>query len=320
MTMSKSIKISILVPIYGVEKYIEQCVHSLFRLNYQNIEYVFVNDCTKDNSIQLLENIIKLYPQREKQVHIINHETNRGLAASRLTGLQKSTGDYVWFVDSDDYVKEDAIDRCFKYIDEEYDLIQFSYTVKEAQGETDKILKKVFSIDNVLAGLTPPMIWKCFIKRSLFFENDIYPIEGINHSEDYVLLARLRLVASKVISLNDQQLYVYNLTNVNSYMNNISLNSVVNTVQGCIHVYDFYKSKNKVKNHKKAMLSIFLRRWIELTEKDYTNKYCVILSNRIKEIFSILGFILESLKKIHLNGIAIIIAKISKKICDYFVQ
>lgn len=316
----KSIKISILVPIYGVEKYIEQCAHSLFRLNYENIEYIFVNDCTKDKSVQLLENIIRLYPKRETQVRILNHKTNRGLAASRLTGLQKSTGDYVWFVDSDDYVKENAIDRCFQYIDEEYDLIQFSYTVKEVQGETDKILKKVFSIDNVLAGLTPPMIWKCFVKRSLFFENDIFPIEGINHSEDYVLLARLRLVASKAISLNDQQLYVYNLTNANSYMNNISLNSVVNTVQGCIHVYDFYNKRNELRNHKAAMLSIFLRRWIELTEKDNTNKYCVILSNRIKDIFSILGSILESLRKMRLNGIAIIIAKISKKICNNFVQ
>ena len=317
--MSKPIKISILVPIYGVEKYIEQCAHSLFRLNYENIEYIFVNDCTKDKSIQLLENIIKLYPKRESQVQIINHGTNRGLAASRLTGLQKSTGDYIWFVDSDDYVKEYAIDRCFKYINEEFDLIQFSYTVKEPWGETDKILKKEFSIDNVLAGLTPPMVWKCFIKRSLFFENDIFPIEGINHSEDYVLLARLRLVASKVISLNDQQLYVYNLTNTNSYMNNISLKSIVNEVQGVINVYDFYKSKKEVRKHKMSMLSILLRRWIELSKEEYTNKYFIILTNRIKEIFRILGLVLKFFMKIGQMGIAIFIAKISKKICNYFI-
>ena len=312
--MRDSIKISILVPIYGVEKYIEKCAHSLFQLKYENIEYIFVNDCTKDRSIQLLENIIRLYPKRETQVQIINHETNRGLAASRLTGLQKSIGDYIWFVDSDDYVKKNAIDRCLKYINEEYDLIQFSYTVKEKWEETDKTLKKEFSINNVLAGLTPPMIWKCFIKRSLFFENDIFPIEGINHSEDYVLLARLRLVASKVISLNDYQLYVYNLTNNNSYMNNISLNSVVNTVQGCIHVCDFYKKRNELRNYKAAMMYILLLRWIKLKQIDTTNEYCTKILNNISQVSLFWGSILKILSTLKLTNSAIATAKISKRI------
>jgi glycosyltransferase involved in cell wall biosynthesis len=102
--------VSILVPIYGVEKYIERCARSLFEQTYSNIEYVFVNDCTKDKSIELLMNVLNEYPHRKGQVKLIHHERNRGLAAARNTAVYNMTGEYVWHVDSDDYIETQAVE------------------------------------------------------------------------------------------------------------------------------------------------------------------------------------------------------------------
>ena len=100
--------VSILVPVYGVEKYIEKCAVSLFEQTCNDIEYVFVDDCSPDNSIGILEEVRKRYPERDK-VKIIRHDRNRGLAAARKTALMASVGDYVIHVDSDDWVSPDMV-------------------------------------------------------------------------------------------------------------------------------------------------------------------------------------------------------------------
>ena len=79
-------KVSVLVPIYGVEKYIERCARSLFEQSLDNIEYIFVNDCTKDKSMDILYEVIKDYPHLLEQIRIINHETNRGLHKQEKQG------------------------------------------------------------------------------------------------------------------------------------------------------------------------------------------------------------------------------------------
>ena len=97
-------KVSILVPIYGVEHYIEQCARSLFEQSYSDIEYIFVNDCTPDSSMDILKQVLSIYPNRKSQVRIIEHEHNQGLGAARLTATKAATGEAVMHVDSDDYI------------------------------------------------------------------------------------------------------------------------------------------------------------------------------------------------------------------------
>ena len=86
--MKQEIKVTVAVPIYGVEKYIERCAVSLFEQTYSNIEYIFVNDCTCDNSMGILKSILDKYPERKKQVKIIVHEQNKGLGAARNTAIK----------------------------------------------------------------------------------------------------------------------------------------------------------------------------------------------------------------------------------------
>ena len=98
--MQKQPFVSVIVPIYGVEKYIERCARSLLEQTIENIEYIFVNDCTKDNSIAILESVIKEYPHREHQVRIIHHGTNKGLPQARKTGLLNAHGEYIAHCDN----------------------------------------------------------------------------------------------------------------------------------------------------------------------------------------------------------------------------
>ena len=106
--------VSILVPIYGVEKYIEQCAETLFQQSFADIEYVFVNDCTKDRSVEILQQTIDRFSERKSQVILIQHEHNKGLGGARHTAFAASRGRYIMHVDSDDLLPLDAVEKLVK--------------------------------------------------------------------------------------------------------------------------------------------------------------------------------------------------------------
>ena len=99
-------KVSIIIPIYKAEDFIEECAISLFSQTYENIEYLFVNDCTPDNSIEILKETLNHFPKRQNQVKVITQNRNQGQAAARNKALDTFTGDFVAFVDSDDYLTD----------------------------------------------------------------------------------------------------------------------------------------------------------------------------------------------------------------------
>ena len=107
MCIMNSPKVSVIIPVYGVEKYIERCARSLFEQTLEDIEYIFVDDCTPDNSISILRKVLSEYPNREKQVKILHHDKNKGLAKARQTGLKIASGEYIAHCDSDDWVDKD---------------------------------------------------------------------------------------------------------------------------------------------------------------------------------------------------------------------
>src|ERR1035437_865583 len=87
-------KVSVLVPIYNVAPFIERCVESLFRQTFESIQFIFVNDSTPDNSMDILHHVLEKYPNRQEQVLIINHEENNGIGVTRNTLLDASTAEY----------------------------------------------------------------------------------------------------------------------------------------------------------------------------------------------------------------------------------
>ena len=101
--------ISVIIPIYKVEEFIVRCVNSLMQQTMEEVEFIFVNDATPDDSMVLLQLALNNFPERKAQVHILNHEVNQGLPAARNTGLRVATGEYIYHCDSDDYLEPDAL-------------------------------------------------------------------------------------------------------------------------------------------------------------------------------------------------------------------
>ena len=114
-------KLSIIVPVYNVENYIEKCLDSLINQTLKDIEIICVDDCGTDNSID----IVKQYIQQDNRIHLVRHETNKGLGAARNTGLKYVTSDFVAFIDADDYLEVDAYEKATAHMTSDIDLVCF---------------------------------------------------------------------------------------------------------------------------------------------------------------------------------------------------
>jgi len=113
-------KVSIILPIYNVEPYIEQCLDSVINQTYKNIEIICIDDCGSDNSIKIVEK----YKEKDKRLHIIYNEKNKGQAISRNEGVEYSTGNYIFFLDADDYLNLDIIEKLLnKQNEKNYDVV-----------------------------------------------------------------------------------------------------------------------------------------------------------------------------------------------------
>ena len=138
-------KISIIIPVYNVEKYLAECLDSCINQTLEEIEIICVDDCSPDNSIKILEE----YQQKDSRIKIIRHEKNRNLGGARNTGLENATGEYIWFVDSDDYIDTKACQILYDAIkDFDVDLLCFSAI---QFSETDK--NRTFSYPQYFQGV-----------------------------------------------------------------------------------------------------------------------------------------------------------------------
>lgn len=204
-------KVSIIVPVYGVEKYIERCARSLFEQTFDDIEYIFVNDCTKDASIQILETIIEEYPNRKKQIKILHHEVNKGLPQARKTGILTAVGKYVISFDSDDWVENTIIDILYSNAVQKNAAISIC-DIYISDGINHRVKKcgdvNLNKMDYFEQMCQMKYMWSTcnkLIQRSLF-KDIIFPI--CNNAEDMALILQLMAKANKVCYL-PQALYYY---------------------------------------------------------------------------------------------------------------
>lgn len=237
-------KVSVLIPVYGVEKYIEKCARSLFEQSAQDVEYIFVDDCSPDSSIALLNKVLEEYPHRRAQVSVIRHPRNIGLAAARNTALQHATGEYVLHVDSDDYLEPNAVEvLALKARQENADIVVFDFfhefkhksvraTEQIPEDKRDYILRLVRRQAAVC-------VWGKLIRKSLYVTNGISAIEGLNYGEDYVVTPRLAYFAGKIVKL-DFPLYHYIHFNSGSYTSAVSDASIRNVCKAVEILESFF--------------------------------------------------------------------------------
>lgn len=217
--------LSIIVPIFGVEKYIEKCITSLFNQSLQDeIEFIFVNDCTKDKSIDILTDTLRKFPKRKKQVQIINHEKNWGLAAARSTGIKNAKGHYIAHCDSDDWVEPNMYETLLtKALAKKLDMVSCGFFIEERNKTTEVVTNHKsleFYLKDVLANKWGT-VWRFIARKSLLVKPDFVINETIGNGEDYIYTSQILLLAKSWAQIN-LPLYHYNCCNVSSMMKTIS--------------------------------------------------------------------------------------------------
>lgn len=215
--------VSVLVPIYNVEKYIERCARSIFEQAYENLEIIFVNDCTPDNSVGVLRKVLAEYPNRIAQTQIINHEKNLGLAGARLTGLKTSTGKYIQNIDSDDYIDKNMISDMVALAEQENADIticdfMYVYTNKKEHIYVNPPLDPLSCLECVLVGIVHSSVCNKLIRRDLFINNRIHQFVGLDLREDFSVLYKLVYYCKRIAYL--PKAYYYYRQNASSMVNN----------------------------------------------------------------------------------------------------
>ena len=217
------VAVSIIIPVYNVEKYIERCVRSLFEQTLESIEYIFVNDHTPDQSLEILHRVMALYPHRIAQVKILNHESNRGVAVARNTGLMHATGKYIGWVDSDDWVDHEMFDEMYQTAEiSDSDIVWCDFYTCHSDNEKEwkkhRQLCNEDSMDLVrglLYGQLHGSLCNSLVKSKLYKENDILFSSDTNLMEDKLVSIQLRYYAQKCTYL-PYAYYFYNRMNTQS--------------------------------------------------------------------------------------------------------
>ena len=195
--------VSLIVPIYGVEAYIEQCARSVLGQTYPNMEFIFVNDGTKDGSMDVLARVLKDFPDRN--VKIVNKE-NAGLPQARKSGLEVATGEYVMHVDADDWIEADAAARLVeKALETGADLVYCDFW-KEYANRSKLDHERLYTVETKASWMKRlyndgayGYVWCKFAKRSLY--------EGIfaprfNMHEDIIFSTQLIFRATSIAQLS----------------------------------------------------------------------------------------------------------------------
>lgn len=226
-------KVSIIVPVYNVEKYISRCLNSIVNQTYKNIEIILVNDGSNDNS----EVIINKYKDLDHRIKYF-YQCNSGPSKARNFGIKKSTGDYITFVDADDYISSDYIENLvIEAIYNKYDIVACGYTDISKYGEIKlndfwngkKKKSKIEFFKDIFKGVGGTL-WGKIFKRDIIINNDIRMPTDIYMCED--LLFNLEYVLnSNTYGVINKNLYYYNRLNDNRISSQLDLSYYENFIE-----------------------------------------------------------------------------------------
>lgn len=192
-------KVSIIIPVYGVEKYIERCINSVLNQTYRNLEVILVDDCTPDNSIKIARNTIEGNERScDLIIRILHHDINKGQSAARNTAIKEATGDYLFFLDSDDEITENCIEELVKPLNtQKYDIV-CGYFKGSSLPDTDYYLQdKKDILTSFIKGELTSMTCNKLCNTNFLKKNNLLFKEDILH-EDALWNFKLSFLASSI--------------------------------------------------------------------------------------------------------------------------
>lgn len=216
--------ISICVPVYNVAPYIERCVRSLMEQTYRNTEFVFVDDCSADRSMDILRNVLADYPERSKQAVIVTNDRNHGLAYTRRRSIEQAHGKYIVCIDSDDYAERHMVQSLFdQAVTTDADIVAAGYYMETATPTVEAPYICTDGEDYLKAVLSDRLQHLCnkLVRRSLFTEGrSCYAPEGLDYLEDRTTILLLASKAKHITAVNRPTYhYVYRSDSVSQGKN-----------------------------------------------------------------------------------------------------
>lgn len=239
-------KLSVIVPIFKVAPFIERCVRSLFEQTLLEVEYLFVDDASPDESVAILKRVMAEYPERAAQSRILVHELNKGLPAARNTGLAVARGEYIFHCDSDDFVEPNLLEALYgKAKATEADVVWCDFWLSFEQNERYMKVREYATpaeaLRGMLVGAMKYNVWNKLVRRSLYTEQAIRFPDGHSMGEDMTMI---RLMAcAKRVAYVPEALYHYVRLNMSALTQTFSERHMVDIRHNVDETVAFLRTK-----------------------------------------------------------------------------
>lgn len=276
--------VSISIPIFKCEKYIERCLKSVEKQTYKNIEVILVNDCTPDESMKIVKDFIQENPSLN--IKVLEHEENSGLSVVRNSGINASSGDYIYFLDSDDEITEECIELLVNdavktsaqiTVAQNRWINTFDNTTKDFGFPTNAAKKKYSNRLEIFSeysnGGFPSSSWNKLIKKDFIVENKIYFVPGL-YAQDELWFFHL-LLKTDSLAIIDDITYLYYL-----HGESVIFNRTKRNFENFLTILEYFttayrnekniKLKRLIKN--KIILfkeMVLIMQWKALKDKNY---------------------------------------------------
>ncbi|MFI3248259.1 MAG: glycosyltransferase [Rikenellaceae bacterium] len=278
--------VSFIVPMYDVAQYIEQCARSLFSQTLESCEFIFVDDCSTDGSAELLmELVTHEFSHLQNRITLVRHASNQGVSETRNTALTIAKGNFVIFIDGDDYVDPElAEELVIEQLLDNSDLV-FSNYYNLANGETKESRNPIIGGREGSLQLLASQsfafanrIWGVLIRRSLIMNNDLRFEPQIVMGEDFLFLTQL-LYHSQCIAHVGKPLYIYRTDNDSSATKSISLDKQNSYIEAVKRVEEFLTGCVDGDRYRVVikLLRLNLRKWLALRRGEGLRPFTIYL-------------------------------------------
>ena len=267
-------KVSIIIPCYNVEKYISECISSIIEQTYKNIEIIAVNDGSPDKSLEILKSF-----EYDKRFVLIDKK-NGGVSSARNKGIEVSTGEYLIFVDGDDYLAPDFVDYMLKIVKStksDFCISKNCFThIGEKQIKNDKIFK--LSPKNATSLLLSSKVivgsWNKIYKKSLLVDNNIEFDENLFYGEGLNLITTVSQIVD-FVGVGNRKIYYYRRNNEHSATTKFNVLNIYNGEKALLNIKRNFRIKSKKLNqvHRYHMSLFYLGAITRLINNDLKNKH-----------------------------------------------
>lgn len=287
-------KVSVIIPVYNTEKYLRKCLDSVCNQTLSDIEIICIDDCSTDNSL----NILKEYAAKDERIKLIEFKENKGAAVARNTGIYEAKGEYIGFVDSDDYIDLDFYEKLYNIgVSEKGDIskakVSFytSYKNPVYVDQTNINIQKCKAYFDMYFG-------SAIYKREFLKKNNLNFLENCSWGEDRFFIVKSTYCSNK-ISVTDSTNYNCNCQRENSATSKINIQKFTDSIKSTNHVIDFINDKYKNTEEYNIVASSFINDLYNTTLQ-YISENNIIED----ELFNLVQTSAKSINVEHISSLA----------------